>query len=279
MSAATGFDRLATLGLSAVLALASVCAAHAAPPRVLSICADPNNLPYSNEHGDGFEDRIAVLLASDLHARVQMVWSMERPGFLRRTLLAQRCDVVMGISPGIRGVATTQPYYRSSYVFVTSSRRDLHLSGFDDTVLRTLHVGLHAIGADGENVPPAESMAKRGLGTQVVGYTMYDTADIDSPSGRIIDAVAEGDIDAAAVWGPFAGYFAKRYGRRLNIVPIAHDPALPDMPFAYDVAVGVRKADTALREELDAALHRHQAEIAAILADYGVPIVATDNAG
>jgi quinoprotein dehydrogenase-associated probable ABC transporter substrate-binding protein len=279
MRAVCGLHGLARLGLTALLTFGTACAARAAPGRVLSICADPNNLPYSNERGQGFEDRIAALLAADLHARVQMVWSMQRLGFLRRTLQARRCDVVMGISPDTKGVATTQPYYRSRYVFVTVRKRGLHLSGFDDPRLPTLHIGLHAIGVDGDNPPPAESLAKRAMGAQVVGFTMYDTGDIDSPAGRIIDAVALGDIDVAAVWGPFAGYFSKRYGDRLSIVPIVHDPALPNMPFAYDVAIGVRRADTALRQELDAALVHNHAAIQTILAEFGVPITAPDHSG
>ena len=268
----------AALALSAGAAATNAAAAsaipvQAAPERVLSICADPNNMPYSNERHEGFEDRIAAVLAADLHARVTMVWGMQRLGFLRRTLQARRCDVVMGVPPATRGLATTRPYYRSSYVFVTQRARAIHLAGFDDPALRGLRIGLQAIGANGDNPPPAESLGERGMGRQVTGFAMYDIAAVDSPAGRIIDAVADGTVDVAAVWGPLAGYFGKRYADRLEITRIEGDPALPAIPFAYDMAIGVRRDDSALCHELDAALGRHEADIAAILADFRVPVV------
>jgi quinoprotein dehydrogenase-associated probable ABC transporter substrate-binding protein len=260
------------VGLGAPPALLAQTPGPAAP-QVLRVCADPNNLPFSNARGEGFEDKIAALLANRLHDRLEMDWGMAKLGFLRRTLQARLCDVVMGITPGYPGLATTRPYYRSAYVWVTAADRHLHFASFDDPALRKLKIGLHAIGAGGSNPPPAQSMAKRGLGGSVVGFAMYDSAEVDSPAGRIIDAVAAGQIDAAAVWGPFGGYFGRPYGDRLVITPMASDAALPGLPFAYDIAIGVRKQDTGLRDALDGALVQCRADIAAILADYHVPVV------
>ena len=237
----------------------------------LRVCANPDNLPFSNQEQKGFENRIAQLIGAELGLPVSYVWHAQRRGYLRRTLNAGRCDVVMGAPVGLPSLATTEPYYRSTYVFVTRKDRKLGIRSFDDPALKGLKVGLHAVGDDGENPPPVYSLARRGLAHNVVGYKLWDVDGIKNPQGRIIDAVAKGDIDVAVVWGPFAGYFAKQQRIPLTIVPAPTDIAA--LPLEYSMALGVRTGDDALRRRLEAILDKRRDDIRAILADYGVPLV------
>jgi len=239
---------------------------------VLAVCADPSNLPYSNDRMEGFENRIASLLAADLGAELRYRWNMQRRGFFRRTLMAGACDVVISVPAALSIVATTRPYFTSSYVFVTRSRDGLHLASFDDPALRTARIGLHMLGADGANPQPAMALASRGITGRIVGFPMWAGDEVPNPQGKIIEAVASGEIDVAIVWGPFAGFFAKPYGDALRIDPVPPDPRLAGIPFTYAMAIGVRKSDTVLRDRLQAALDRHQPEIDAILRDYGIPL-------
>lgn len=240
--------------------------APVASQRVLRVCADPNNLPFSNAKREGFENRIADLIAAELHAKVEYTWWAQRRGFLRNTLRAKQCDVVMGLPSAIELAATTRPYYRSTYVFVS---RHLGVTSFDDPRLKTLTIGVQIIGDDGANAPPAHALAARGIIGNVRGYTVYGDYSQPNPPARIIDAVANGEIDLAVVWGPLAGYFAR--GRDLEITPVSPQIDLPFLPFVYDIAVGVRREDTALKQELDAILVRRKPDIARILDQYGVP--------
>jgi mxaJ protein len=260
----------AAIGLA--VSLTGVEAADAGK-RELRVCADPSNLPYSNEREEGFENRIARVLADDLDMTVRFVWSQQRRSFLRRTLNAGECDVVVGWPSGQIGLAQTHPYYRSSYVFVTSRHRNSAPTGFDDPALRELRIGLQAVGAEGSTTPPASSLAKRGIVDKVIGFPMWGAEGDERPQGRIVDAVASGEIDVAILWGPFAGYFAKRHGDALELTSVATDPSQPDLPFRFDLAMGVRQADSALLVELQSALQRREREIRVILQDYGVPLL------
>ena len=243
----------------------------AAKAGALRVCANPDNLPYSNREQKGFENRIAKLIGAELGLPVSYVWHAQRRGYLRRTLNADRCDVVMGAPVGLPSLATTKPYYRSTYVFVTRKDRKLGISSFDDPALKRLKIGLHAVGDDGENPPPVYSLARRGLANNIVGYKLWDVDGIKNPQGRIIDAVARGDIDVAIVWGPFAGYFAKQQPTPLTIVPAPTDIAA--LPLEYSMALGVRSGDEALKRRLEAVLDKRRNDIRAILAGYGVPLV------
>lgn len=261
------------MALAAATAPAMVAAAADAG-RELAVCADPSNLPYSNERLEGFENRIAGLIASDLDATLRYTWNMQRRSFLRRTLHSGACDLVVGLPVGLQGVAQTRPYYASSYVFVTRRERGLRLSGFDDPLLRDLTIGLQAVGADGANPPPASALARRGIVNRIVGFPMWGEASEESPQGRIIDAVASGEIDLAIVWGPFAGYFARRHGDTLAVRQVEGDPQQPALPFRYEMSLAVRRGDDAFLNELQRVLDRRQPEIQAILKEYGIPLVA-----
>ena len=255
-----------------VLAIAVLCALPACHRRVppLRVCADPNNLPFSNDRGEGFENRIAELLAAERHARVEYTWWAQRRGFLRNTLSAGACDVVMGIPTGVENALTTRPYYRSTYVFVSRADRDLRLDSLDDPRLGRLRIGVQMIGDDFANTPPADALAARGLRQNVVGYPVYGDYSQPHPLSRIVEAVADGAIDAAVVWGPEAGYFASHAPVAMAIAPVtpAVDRALP---FAFDISMGVRKRDVAWRDQLNDFLDRRGTEIDRILSAFAVP--------
>jgi mxaJ protein len=239
--------------------------------RTLRVCADPNNLPFSNQRLEGFENRLADLVARELGATVEYTWWAQRRGFFRNTIRAGICDVVLGVPSSFELVMPTRPYYRSTYVFVTRRDRGVRVRSFDDSVLRRVKIGVQMVGDDFANTPPAHALSKRGIIDNVAGYTLYGDYREESPPSRIIRAVASGEIDVAIAWGPLAGYFAKRQRVPLDIVPVSPQVDLPFLPFVFDIAMGVRRTDTTFRRELDDVLRRRQPEIDRILEEYGVP--------
>lgn len=240
--------------------------------RVLRVCADSDNLPYSNREGQGFENRIATLIAHELGATVEYTWWPQQRGFLRHTLSAGRCDAVIGITAGADRVLTTTPYYCSSYMFVERRSQRQHIRSFDDPRLRTLRIGVPVIGQDYNSLPPAVALARRGLVQHVVGYTLFESDATNGPWAKLIDAVARGDVDVAIAWGPPAGYYGRRAHVPLDVVPVS-ESAEAGIPFIYAIAVGVRRDDSPLRTEVQRALRRRRAAIQRILREYGVPIV------
>ena len=272
---------LAVLALPAVLLALLVAGpapeqAHAtnassAPPTIqtLRVCADPNNMPFSNERQQGFENRIASLIARDLGVPVQYTWWPERRGFVRNTLKARTCDVVMEVPASYELTEHTAPYYRSTYVFVTRADRHLAIKSFDDPALRHLRIGIHMMGDDYANSPAATALARRGLAAQIVAFMIYGDYSQPDPPARLIRAVASDSVDVAVAWGPLAGYFAKRSPVRLVLTPVL--PASRE--FAFSMAMGVRHGDSTTRAVLDAELARRRADIRRILEDYGVPLV------
>lgn len=257
-------------------ALAALAMAHGAParaqssPRVLRVCADPNNLPFSNERREGFENRIAELVAREMKAELRYVWWAQRRGYIRNSLRAGLCDLFIGMPTGLDMVLVTRPYYRSTYTFVTK-RSAPRIASFDDPRLKRLRVGVQIIGDDFANAPPAEALSHRGIVRNVRGYSVLGDYRDESPPSRIVRAVAEGEVDVAVVWGPLAAYFARQSTVPLRVVPVSPEVDVPYLPFVFDIAMGVRRGETALRDSLDAVIMRRQREIDRILADYGVP--------
>ena len=237
------------------------------------VCADPNNLPFSNHAQQGFENKIAELLAHERGQQVAYTWWPQRRGFLRSTLQAGVCDVVMGVPAGYDPVLTTPPYYRSTYAFVSRKSATPPISSFDDPLLRTLKIGVHLIGDDYANSPPAHLLGSKGIVANVVGYSIYGDYAEDSPPGKIITAVATGEIDVAIAWGPIAGYFAKQQAEPMSVTPVPPEASTPTLPFSYNIAVGVRRRDEALKTQLTELLQRKAPEIQKILLDYGIPTV------
>jgi mxaJ protein len=258
-------------------AAAIVVAACGAPPdassRVspLRVCADPNNLPFSNERHEGFENRLAELVAADRGTTVEYTWWAQRRGFLRNTLNAGLCDVVMGLPTRIELAQVTRPYYRSTYVFVTRRDRGLRFESFDDPMLRQLRIGVPLIGDDGANAPPAHALSRRGIIRNVVGYSVFGDYTTPSPPSRLIDAVAAGDVDVAIAWGPLAGYFAVRQTVPLDIMPVGPQIEAPSLPQIFDISMAVRRGDVELLTHLEDVLERRRVDIDALLAEYHVP--------
>jgi mxaJ protein len=237
------------------------------PAAPLRVCADPNNLPFSNERLEGLENRLAELVARELKTSLRYVWWAQRRGFIRNTLDAGQCDVVMGVPANLPAVLTTRPYYRSGYVFVTRADPQLDVRSFDDPRLPRLRIGVQVVG-DGANTPPMDALARRGLVRNLVGYTVFGDYAQPNPPARIVEAVARGEVDLAVVWGPLAGFFADRYSTPLKLTPV---PADSTLPLEFAISMAVRKDDQARRAILDSVLVRRRADIETILDDYHVP--------
>jgi mxaJ protein len=257
----------AAVGLAALIAAALPPADPDGP--ALRVCADPNNLPFSNRREEGFENRVAELLAQELDAELRYTWWAQRRGFLRNTLLAGACDVVLGIPASSDAVLATAPWYRSSYMFVMRADGP-DIRSLDDPALRRARVGVQLIGDDYANTPPAHALARRGVVRNVVGFPIYGNYAEANPPAHIVHAVAAGDIDVAIVWGPFAGYFAPGQGVPLRLRPISPDSE-PGLPFVFEIAMGVRPGADSLRQALDAAITRRRPQIERILTLYRIP--------
>ena len=255
-------------GLLVLLAL--LCAA-CSRERVLTVCADPNNLPFSNRAGQGFENKLAELIARELHARLDYVWWAQRRGYVRNTLNERKCDLWPGVASTVEMLATTRPYYRSTYVFVTRAGDRLAGLTLDDPRLRRLRLGVQLVGDDGVNTPPAHALARRDIVANVRGFMLYGDYRQPNPPAAIVRAVAAGEIDVGLVWGPLAGYFAARSPVPLQIQPVT--PWLDDTswPMVYDISVGVQRGDTRLLNLVDRVLADRHGEIEALLATYRVP--------
>jgi quinoprotein dehydrogenase-associated probable ABC transporter substrate-binding protein len=242
--------------------------------RELRVCSDPNNLPFSNQRQEGFENRLAQLIASDLGATVKYTWLPQRRGFVRNTLGAGACDVIMGMPAGAERVLTTQPYYRSSYVFVYRKDHHLAIRSLDDPALRKLKIGVQLIGDDYANTPPVHALSRRGIVGNLVGFSVFGDYSQENPPARVIDAVVSGQVDIALAWGPLAGYFAQRSGADLVVIPVSPAADPPSLKFTFDIALAVRPGNVALRDELDRVLQQRRPEIRRVLTEFGIPLVS-----
>jgi mxaJ protein len=250
----------------AILALTTLAFADDPVP-ALRVCADPDNLPFSNQRREGLEDRLAELLARDLGAKLEYTWWAQRRGFFRNTIKAGRCDVVLGVPAEIEMVATTRPYYRSSYVFL-QRRKDPHrIESFDDPALRQLRIAVQLAGDDGANPPPVDALTHRGIVGNVVGYSLYEARQNGEPI--LVRDLIDGKIDVAIVWGPLGGYASKRH-RELVATPARRD-ASASTPLSFSIAVGVKHGKSQLLNDIERVLSRRRAEIARLLTTYGVP--------
>ncbi|RWM85290.1 MAG: quinoprotein dehydrogenase-associated putative ABC transporter substrate-binding protein [Mesorhizobium sp.] len=256
-----------------LLACSYLLGAQPAFSTELRVCADPNNMPFSNRAGEGFENRLAALMAHDLDRELTFFWWPQRRGFVRNTVKAGVCDVIMGMPSGLQGLDSTTPYYRSGYVFVTRADRHLDIHSMTDPRLRSLKIGVHLIGDDGVNVPPAHALAEQGIVKNVSGYSIYGDYSEADPPAKLMEAVARGDIDVAAAWGPLAGWYAKSSAVRLVVTPIRGTEGFAPLVFDFGIAVGVRRGNAELQAELEKALTRRRAEIDGLLKTYGIPLL------
>jgi len=236
----------------------------------LRVCADPNNLPFSNQQGQGFENKLAEIFAAKLGTRVEYTWFAERKSFLKNSLNAGECDLVMGVPAALPAATTTKPYYRSTYVFVSRRDRHLQVASLDDPRFADWRVGVHVVGDD--YAPPAAALARRGITKNIVGFSLFGPYGEENPPRKLVDAVALGEVDIAIVWGPFAGYFARQQNVALDVVPVSPAMFLA-VPFTYEISAAVRKGNDALREQLDSIIEANFGSIQQLLSDFGVPQV------
>src|SRR3954454_13969198 len=223
--------------------------------REIRVCNDPNNLPFSNRQGEGFENKIVDLIAHELGATVQYTWWPQRRGFIRNTLKAGLCDLIPGTVSGVKTIGTTVPYYRSTYAFVTRADAP-KVASLDDPVLRKLRIGVHLIGDDVFNVPPAHALARRGIIENVRGFSIYGDYRQDNPPARLIEAVGAGEIDVAIAWGPLAGFFAARHDPALRVKAV--QPTRDEgFPMTFPIAMGVSRQDETLKREIEGTIADH----------------------
>lgn len=255
-------------GFKTVLALLTLSAGSAVAAD-LRVCADPDNLPYSDKQQQGLENKLAALVGRDLGRPIHYYWIPQRAPFFK-ALQQGACDLVMGVPSGFQGALTTQPYYRSSYVFASRRSKHLHIRSFDDERLKTLRIGLQIVAQGDGDVPPAQALAHRGIVRNISWYRINQNfLGVDRPA-NLLDAVARGEIDLAIVWGPMAGYYAKHSAVPLELTPVSPQAEGP-VPFAFDISMGVRPGDTNLQTELNSVIRRRQAAIYSLLEEYGVP--------
>jgi quinoprotein dehydrogenase-associated probable ABC transporter substrate-binding protein len=236
-------------------------------PNVLRVCADPNNLPFSNEKAAGFENKIAEFLAKKLGKELTYAFYPGATGFVRNTLNAHLCDVILGIPQGNDLVQPTNPYYRTTYAIVTRAGSGLDgIATLDDPRLKekTHKIGLVA------NTPPGNILAQQGLMGSVKPYQLMVDTRFDSSSAAMIRDLESGDIDVALLWGPIAGYYAKNAKTKLNVAPL---PETPGTRMAFRIAFGVRHSDQNWKRDLNQFIAQNKAELEKILLDYGVPLI------
>jgi quinoprotein dehydrogenase-associated probable ABC transporter substrate-binding protein len=266
---------LAVLGL---LVTASGFAADAAEGqrvdlvnrRVLRVCADPANLPFSNEKGEGFENKIADIVADELKIPVEYTWFPQATGFVRRTLFAKACDVIIGFAQGDELVLNTNAYYRSTYALLYRPNSGLDgVESLSDPRLKGKKIGIVA------GTPPGDSMAQNGLMTLAKPYPLTVDRRFESPAERMIEDIRKGEIDAGVLWGPIAGYFASRGGEQLVVKPLLKESSGPRM--AYRITFGVRNGEDEWKRQLNQVIAKRQGDIDAVLLQYGVPLLDEQN--
>lgn len=268
------------LALGLLLVLASRALAQApglgigaelVDPHVFRVCADPNDLPFSNQARQGFENRIAAVLAKDLGKKLGFTWQPQVFGFLRMTLYNYRCDVVMGITQGSTRVANSNAYYRSTYALIFRPHTGFDgIQSLEDPRLKGKRIGIIA------GTPPATILAENGLLDHVHAYELSVNLRFFSPARSLVHDLERGKIDIGVLWGPIAGYFASRSGGRLAIAPLLHESS-EGPPMAFGIVMGVRQGAVAWRRTLNAAIAKEQPEITRILESYGVPLLDDRN--
>jgi quinoprotein dehydrogenase-associated probable ABC transporter substrate-binding protein len=235
-------------------------------PKVLRVCADPHNLPFSNEKGEGFENKLAELFADKLNKKLDYMYFPQATGFVRMTLGAHRCDVIMGFPQGDDLVQGTNPYYRTAYALVVKPGSGLEdVATLEDERLKGRHIGIVA------GTPPGTNMAVNGLMTNAKPYPLMVDTRLDSSAEAMIADLTSGQIDAAVLWGPMAGFYAKKANPPLHVTPLVKEKTGPRL--AFRIGMGVRGADQNWKRLLNRMIQENQPAINKILIDFGVPLL------
>lgn len=255
----------ALVGIAAGVAPAAAQTAEAVDRTALRVCADPHNLPFSNDQGEGYENKIAELLAAELGVPVRYTWFPDSVGFIRNTLRARKCDIVMGTVAGSDLVQNTNPYYRSAYSIVYRKDGKLAPASLDDPALRAAKIGVVA------GTPPVNLLAQRGLLGNLHSYHLVVDTRFESPARQLVHDVAVGDVDVGVLWGPIAGYFAKQESVPLAVVPLAASDHAVKLDFR--ITMGVRPEEPEWKRKINSLIRKKQKEIDQILLEYNVPLL------
>ncbi|HEX3439426.1 MAG TPA: substrate-binding domain-containing protein [Pseudolabrys sp.] len=239
-------------------------------PKVLRVCADPHNMPYSNTELEGFENKLADLIAKQLGKGISYTWYPNAPGFVRQTLALYKCDIIMGMPQGDDIVQVTNPYYRTAYALVYKAGNGLDgVDTLTDPRLKDKHIGIVA------GTPPATNMVLDGLMANAKPYPLVVDTRFDSSAVAMVKDIADGNIDAGVLWGPLAGYHAKHAGAPVTIVPLLKETNGPRL--SYRIGMGVRYSDQDWKRDLNRLIREQQPVIDALLQSYGVPLVDESN--
>ena len=251
-------------------ATAMLSAGHSVPlaaASVLRVCADPDNMPFSNDKGEGFENKLAELIAERLGDKLEYTWFAENSGFVPNSVGAKACDLVMGYAQGTGLIEDTNPYYYTSYVLITR-KDDPDLKGVDtlsDPQLRGKRIGLFA------RTPPASILAMHGLVSNAKPFEVRADEGQSKAAVAMIDEIASGKLDAGLLWGPVGGYYAQRAAVPLRVVPLVNESAGPST--IYPITMGVRPNEPQWKHQINKVLAESQREINLILRDYNVPVL------
>jgi quinoprotein dehydrogenase-associated probable ABC transporter substrate-binding protein len=269
------FAYLAVFGALSALASSSAWAveghnADLVNRQVLRICADPANMPFSNQKAEGFENKIADIIGNELGIKVEYTWFPQAVGFTRNTLLAKRCDLIIGTGQGDDLVLNTNHVYRSTYALVYPPNKGLDgVDSLFDPRLKDKRVGVMI------STPPADIINKAGLMGKAKPYRLMVDRRFDSPAEDMIKDIRSGEIDAGVLWGPMAGYYATKGGEKLDVVPLVKDDKSGHMEFR--ITMGVRQGDDLWKRKLNDILNKRRADIDRVLLEYGVPLLDEDN--
>ena len=231
----------------------------------LHVCADPNNLPFSNEKGEGFENKIAQVMGDELKLPLRYVFFPQVIGFVRNTLQAHTCDLIVGTAAGDDIVQTTSPYYYSTYVVVYLRGKDFQFTDFNDPKLKAMRIGIISA------TPPSDLLIRHDLMANAKPYALMVDTRYESPTHEMVDDIETGVVDIGLLWGPIAGYYAKDAKQPLAMVPVPNEAGAPRMD--YHIAMGVRANEPEWRRRINAAIAKRHADLTAILRDYGVPLL------
>ena len=259
------------LGALAVPAAAQGLRPDVLKPGVLRVCADPYNMPASDEKGEGYENKIAELIGRVWNSKIEYAWWPVRRGYFARALNGRYCDIAITQPVKMDISAATKPYFRSAYAIVYRKDSGLHLTSLSDTAFKHLKIGVNLLDSDAENTPPAMALSSHGVVGNLEGFQAFFGESTNHPED-IINAVVDKQIDVAIVWGPTAGYFVSRSKVPLEMHLVESDSA-SGIPFSYSMGMATRHADKALRDSLQTLIATHGPEIQQILNDYHIPLL------